>query len=77
MGEATADRGDDRRADRPPSVGARENGDSGKRPVGADDKEVRFTATLRAGTRLQMQTWFYDAAGQELCGAYFAYVRRK
>ncbi|HYT87326.1 MAG TPA: arylsulfatase [Gemmataceae bacterium] len=47
------------------------------KPVAAQDKEVTFTVPLRAGTRLQMQSWFYDAAGQELCGAYFAYVRRK
>jgi arylsulfatase len=53
-------------------------GDSDEmRPVGVKDKEVVFTVPLRAGARLQMQTWFYDAQGQELCGAYFAYVRRK
>jgi hypothetical protein len=23
------------------------------------------------------QAWFYDANGCELCGAYYAYVRRK
>ncbi len=46
------------------------------RPVALQDKEVVFTLPLRAGSRLQMQTWCYDAQGQELCGAYFAYVRR-
>jgi hypothetical protein len=32
---------------------------------------------LKAGTRTPMQTWFYDANGKELCGAYFAYVWRQ
>ncbi|MCC6418711.1 MAG: arylsulfatase [Gemmataceae bacterium] len=47
------------------------------RPVGPRDKEVTFTVRLRAGMRLPMQSWFYDAQGQEVSGAYFAYVRRK
>jgi hypothetical protein len=46
-------------------------------PVGEKDEEVVFTVLLKAGARLPMQSWFYDADGQELCGAYFAYVRRK
>jgi arylsulfatase len=41
------------------------------------DKGVVFTLTLKAGTKLPMQTWLYDADGKELCGAYFAYVRRR
>jgi arylsulfatase len=47
------------------------------KPVGPDDKEVVFTVRLKGGARLQMQTWFYDGEDKELCGAYFAYVRRK
>ena len=47
------------------------------RPVMVGDKEVVFTRKLKAGTRTQMQSWFYDADGKELCGAYFAYVLRK
>jgi arylsulfatase len=47
------------------------------RPVAAADKEVVFTVKLKGDTRPRMQTWFYDADGKELCGAYFAYVRRK
>jgi arylsulfatase len=47
------------------------------KPVGAGDKAVIFTVRLKAGTKLPMQTWFSDAQGQELCGAYFADVRRK
>jgi arylsulfatase len=47
------------------------------RPVGAKDREVLFTVKLKAGQKLPMQTWFYDAAGKELCGAYFAQVQRK
>jgi arylsulfatase len=45
--------------------------------VGAKDKEVMFTVKLKAGARLPMQSWLYDADGKELCGAYYAYVRRK
>jgi hypothetical protein len=37
---------------------------------------VIFTIKLKAG-RLLMQSWFYDARGDELCGAYFAYVLRR
>jgi arylsulfatase len=47
------------------------------RPVGPSDKEVLFTLRLKAGHKLPMESWFYDASGNELCGAYFAYVERK
>jgi arylsulfatase len=47
------------------------------KPVGPEDKGVKFTVALKAGQRLPMQTWFSDAAGKQLCGAYFAYVLRK
>src|SRR5262245_1463242 len=45
--------------------------------VAVTDKEVVFTARLPAGEKLRMQTWLSDASGKDLCGAYFAYVRRK
>ncbi|GEM_PF-972385 len=45
--------------------------------VSANDKEAVFRVTLKAGAQLSMQSWFYDANGNELCGAYYAYVRRK
>jgi arylsulfatase A-like enzyme len=44
--------------------------------VAANDKAVTFTAKLKSG-RTQLQTWFYDEAGKEICGAYYVYVRRK
>lgn len=47
------------------------------KPVTPQDKGIIFTLPLKAGTRTPMQTWFYDADGKELCGAYFAYVHRK
>jgi arylsulfatase A-like enzyme len=47
------------------------------RPVGPHDKGITFTVKLKAGTKLPLQTWFYDADGKELCGAYFTYVLRK
>jgi arylsulfatase len=46
------------------------------RAVAATDKSVTFTAKLKPG-RAQLQTWFCDADGKELCGAYYVYVRRK
>ncbi len=45
-------------------------------PVKADDKVVSFSVPLKATAKTQMQTWFYDAQGKELCGAYFVYARR-
>jgi len=45
--------------------------------VHGNEKEIVFTVTLKAGVRMQMQSWFYDADGNELSGAYFAYVQRK
>ena len=45
--------------------------------VGKDDKGVTFSVKLKAGTKLPMQTWCIDKDGKELCGAYFAYVKRK
>jgi arylsulfatase len=47
------------------------------KPVSPHDKSVVFTLPLKAGTRTTLQTWLYDVDGKELCGAYFAYVRRK
>ncbi len=47
------------------------------KPVGPRDKGVTFTVKLTAGQKLPLQTWFYDAAGNQLCGAYFTYVLRK
>jgi hypothetical protein len=45
--------------------------------VGPDDKAVTFTVELKARTKMPMQTWFLGADGRELCGAYFADVRRR
>ena len=47
------------------------------KPVGPDDRAVTFTVRLKAGTKMPLQTWFFDADGRELCGAYFTDVRRK
>jgi arylsulfatase len=45
------------------------------RPVAEDDREATFTVALPKG-RTTVETWFYDEQGQELCGAYYVYVRR-
>jgi arylsulfatase len=46
------------------------------RAVGPEDREVTFAVDLKSAPKLPMQSWFYDAEGNELSGAYFAYVRR-
>ena len=46
------------------------------KPVAGGDKAVTFTVNLPAG-KTQLQTWFYDAAGKELCGAFYVSVGRK
>jgi len=45
-------------------------------PVSASDKEAVFETRLKAG-RTQLQTWFYDAQGRELCGAFYVEILRK
>jgi arylsulfatase len=47
------------------------------KPVPADAKEVKFSVPMKAGAKLQMESFCMDADGKELCGAYFAYVMRK
>jgi arylsulfatase len=53
-------------------VGVQEQSLDTKEP----DKAATFTLKLPAGGT-QIQTWFYDEQGKELCGAYYVYVRRK
>jgi hypothetical protein len=43
--------------------------------VGPQDKAVTFTRKLSRGPA-ELETWFYDHSGAELCGAYFVTVRR-
>jgi len=45
--------------------------------VGSEDLYAAFEIRLKSGPT-QLQTWFYDDAGQgnQLCGAYFVYVRK-
>jgi hypothetical protein len=45
-----------------------------KAPGGGID--VRFRASLKAGSRTKLQGWFTGASDQDLCGAYFATVTR-
>jgi arylsulfatase len=45
-------------------------------PVGAGDKAVTFQVMLHRGPA-ELQTWFYDDQGQEICGAYFVRVLRR
>jgi hypothetical protein len=43
--------------------------------VAGEDKSVTFKLRLTQG-QTDLQTWFRDAAGQEIAGAYYVYVRR-
>jgi len=42
----------------------------------AEDRTAVFRVRLKGGTKTQLHAWFQDAAGQDLCGAYYAYVKR-
>ncbi len=46
------------------------------KPVNRSEKEKTFFISLKRG-RTDLQTWFMDDAGQEICGAYYVYARRK
>lgn len=45
-----------------------------KLPAGA--KAAVFRANLKGGDRTQLHGWFQDAAGNDLSGAFYAYVKR-
>jgi len=40
-----------------------------------DGKSVRFTTMLSTGPT-ELQTWWLDGSGKEICGAYYVYVER-
>jgi hypothetical protein len=44
--------------------------------VASGDVSAVFRLPLKAG-KAQLQTWFYDAAGNELCGAFYVTVHRQ
>lgn len=44
------------------------------RDVNPGDTFASFVVPLKKG-RIKAQTWFYDAGGKELCGAYYVYVQ--
>lgn len=46
------------------------------RAVSTNDKAATFIVKLKAG-KTQLHTWFYDAEGKELCGAFYTEVRKK
>jgi hypothetical protein len=39
-------------------------------------RAIRFRVNLKGGTRTRLHAWFQDAEGKDLCGAYYANVRR-
>jgi arylsulfatase A-like enzyme len=46
------------------------------KPVSATDKEIVFQVPLKRG-RTDLQTWFKDAQGEGIAGAYYVYVGSK
>jgi arylsulfatase A-like enzyme len=44
------------------------------KPVASTDKAASFELALKRGAT-ELKTWFRDADGREICGAYFVYVR--
>jgi len=42
-----------------------------------DAKLTTFTVTLPGQQRMQLQAWFQDAQGKDLCGAYFVEVKKR
>jgi hypothetical protein len=44
--------------------------------VASGDASAVFKVPLKAG-EAQLQTWLYDAAGNELCGAFYVAVHRQ
>ncbi len=42
----------------------------------SNGQSIRFTMKLKTG-QTTLRTWFLDAKGQEVCGAFYVYVRRK
>jgi hypothetical protein len=47
-----------------------------RRPVSPADREAVFRVALPAGPAT-IESWFLDAGGEALLGAYYAYVERK
>ena len=45
------------------------------KPVGNQDKAAAFRLRLPQG-RTDLKTWFYDKAGEEICGAYYVIAHR-
>ena len=44
--------------------------------VGTADQAVELVFDLPAGGEFELESWFYDARGQEICSAYYAVVER-
>jgi hypothetical protein len=57
-------------------TGNAQTAESARRAVTETDRAVSFHAKLPRG-RTRLQTWFYEADGTEICGAYYVYVTRK
>lgn len=44
--------------------------------VGPCDKKVDFIFLLPASGELDLETWFFDSKGREICSAYYAYIQK-
>jgi arylsulfatase len=56
-------------------AGLKISGSEQSKPVSDTDKQIIFKLPLKRG-ETELQTWFRDADGKEICGAYFVYVYR-
>ena len=46
------------------------------KPVATGEPQIVFNVPLKRG-RAELQTWFRDADGREICGAYYVFVLRR
>ncbi len=58
------------------SARLRVGGHEATQPVAAGDVAVTFRVKLPAG-KVELQTWFRDPGGRDICGAYYVYARRR
>jgi hypothetical protein len=47
-----------------------------KADAATGNSSAQFRVNLKGGTRSHLHGWFVDAAGQDLCGAFYAVIRR-
>jgi len=51
-------------------------GQSFQKKTGPQDVSVLFRVSLKGGVKTKLHAWFQDASGADLCGAFYAVVKR-